>query len=192
MLQDQGRAAREQFLKFVRHPRGNCFRAGEAFRKRGHFRPACRQVFLSGLRRLPQGDLLLHRLGDFLFRSRARAGNFAAPVLRGFGAPLRRRGIVAQTGQFGLAVAQFDSESHHVAARLIALQSGSHRELFRFDVLRGGLLESYFAGVKLFFDVLQRGAALPTPRARVAALPRRACAIRASCRADPLPMGGRR
>ncbi len=73
MLEDQCRAPRNKFLEFVRHTRRNRFRAGEAFRERGHLRAPRRQVFLLGLRRLPQGDLLLHRLGDFLFRSLSRA-----------------------------------------------------------------------------------------------------------------------
>ena len=51
---------------------------------------------------------------------------------------------------------RFDSEAHHVASRLVALQGGRHLEFFRFDVLRRGLFESYFARAKLFFNVMQR------------------------------------
>ena len=156
VLQDQRSAPRDQVLKFLRHSRRERFGAGEAFRERGHLRAPCRQVFLLRLRILAQSGLLLHRANDFLFRSRARAGNFAAPLLRGFGAPLRRGGIVAQPRKFGLAGAQFHAEPHHVAARLIALQRGRHGQFFRFHVLRHGLFERQFAGAKLFFDVMQR------------------------------------
>jgi len=120
----------------VRHPRRNRFRAGEAFRERGHLRATRRQVFLFCLCSLPQGDLLLHRLGDFLFRSRSSAGYFAAPVLRRLGAPLSRRSINTQTAEFVLAVAQIDAEAYHVVTRLVALQSCRHLEFFGFDVLR--------------------------------------------------------
>ena len=76
-------------------------------------------------------------------------------MLRGLGAPLGRRGVVAQTGKLGLAVAQFNSEADHIAASLVALQRCGHRELFRFIVLRRGLLKTDFARAKLFFDTLQ-------------------------------------
>ena len=98
VLQDQGRAPRDQFLEFMRHARRNGFGAGQAFGKRGHLRAPRRQVFLFGLRGLPQRGLLLHGLGDFLFGRRAGAGNFSAPLLRGFGAPLCRSRVIAQGG----------------------------------------------------------------------------------------------
>ena len=101
-------------------------------------------------------------------------------------------GVIAQAAKLGLAVAQFDSEAHHVAARLIALQGGRHLELLRFDVLRGGLFESRLRWREALLQGDAAPPALPTPRARVAALPRPASAIRASCRAGPLPTGGRR
>ena len=71
VLQDQGRAPRDQFLEFLRHARRERFGAGQAFRQRGHLRAPRRQVFLFRLRSLPQGGLLLHGLGDFLFGRRA-------------------------------------------------------------------------------------------------------------------------
>ena len=77
-------------------------------------------------------------------------------VLRSLGAPLGRRGIIAQTAELGLAVAQIDSEAHHVASRLVALQGGRHLEFFGFDVLRGGLFERRLASAKLFFNVMER------------------------------------
>ncbi len=98
VLQDQGGAPRHQFLEFMRHARRNGFGAGQAFGKSGHLRaPRC-QVFLFGLRGLPQRGLLLHGLCDFKFGRSAGAGNFSAPLLRGFGAPLRRSRVIAQCG----------------------------------------------------------------------------------------------
>ena len=141
----------------MRHARGNRFRAGQAFRKPGHFGAPRGQFFLLGLRRLPQGYLPLHGLRDFLLRFRPRVGNFAALDLRGFGALLGCGRAGSQPREFRLAIAQFDAQPHHVATRLIALQCGRHRKLFGFDVLRGGLFESRSAGAKFFFNVLERG-----------------------------------
>ncbi len=78
------------------------------------------------------------------------------PVLRRLGAPLGRRSIIAQAGELGLAIAQIDSEAHHITSRLIALQGCRHFELFRFDMLRSCLFEGYFARPKLFLDVMER------------------------------------
>ena len=72
-------------------PRSRRRSASAAISARRDARSSCLR-----LGRLPQSDLLLHGLGDFLFRSRSCAGNLAAPVLRSLGAPLGRRSIIAQ------------------------------------------------------------------------------------------------
>ena len=156
MLQDQGRAPRDELLKLLRHARRERFGARQPLRQRSHLGAPRRQVFLFRLRVLPECGLLFHRLRDFLFRRHAGIRDFATPLLRGLGPPLRRCGITPQPRKFGLAGAQFHSEPHHVAARLVALQCCRDRQFLRFHVLRHGLLERQFAGAKLFFDVVQR------------------------------------